>query len=185
MKAFNAILATLLLFAHCVSAPKTVDVEAAKAKSQAEREMIFKANEIIPGGYFTPYKVGGNGHSPDQLSPLFDAQYASAEAKSAYGSGNTFTIVSLVFGAAGGGLIGWNIGTASRGGDANSGLYIAGGASIVVGIIFGVIADSKYTAASRLYNNDLQRALDLAQKTSAIKPQEQFAHYMFAYQQSL
>lgn len=173
---------SLIFIAHCATAPKVVDTAALKAKSQAERAQAFKENEIVPGGMFTPYKVGENNLPGDALSPLFDAPYASAQTKSIYSSGETWNTFAIIFGAVGGGMIGWNIGTSSRGADANVALWVGGGVSIAASFIFAGVADSKFAAASRLYNNDLYKALDLQQKTSAVKPQEQFAHYTMSLQ---
>jgi len=173
---------SLSFIAHCATAPKVVDTAALKAKSQAERAQAFKDNEIVPGGVFTPYKIGANTLAGEALSPLFDAPYVSAHTKSIYSSGETWNTFAIIFGAAGGGMIGWNIGTSARGADANVALWIGGGVSLAASFLFAGAADSKFAAASRLYNDDLYKALDLQQKTSAIKPQEQFAHYSMSMQ---
>lgn len=182
-KSLTTLLA-LALVAHCATPPKMVDTAALKAKSQAEREQAYKDNQITPGGLFTPYKVGASPFAAESLDPLFDAPYAGQPAKDKFSSGKTLSTIGGIFAAAGGFMVGWNLGTAARGAETNAGLWAGGGASILIGFIFAGFADGKFTDASKLYNDDLYKALDLQQKTSAVKPQEQFAHYTVGLQQA-
>lgn len=183
MKKTTYLLALLsaTLLTHCITAPKAVDTQALKAKTAAEREAEYKYNAITPGNMFAAYKVGQAPYPAEMLSPLFNAPYVTAPTKDKYSAGNTWNTVGTVFAAAGGGLLGWNIGTSLAGRDANVGIWIGGGVSLVVGFIFGGIADGKYTDASNMYNDDLRKALDLQQKTAAVRPAEQFAHYTMSY----
>ena len=177
-------LLSLALIAHCATPPKMVDTAALKAKSQAEREQAFKDNQIIPGGMFTSYKVGASPFAAEALEALFDAPYTGQAAKDKFSSGKTLSTIGGIFAAAGGFMVGWNLGTAARGAETNAGLWAGGGASILVGFIFAGVADGKFSDASKLYNDDLYKALALQQKTSAVKPQEQFAHYTVGLQQA-
>ena len=176
-----AVFTAALFFVNCITPPKMVDVAGAKNKSVAERETEYKYNAITPGNMFAPYKVGEAQYPAEQLSPLFTAPYVGEPARDKYSSGNTWNTFATIFAAAGGGLIGWNAGTALAGREANVGIWIGGGASLVLGFVFGGIADGKYTDASKLYNDDLRKALDLQQKTAAVRPQEQFQHYVVSY----
>jgi hypothetical protein len=175
---------TILIFSYCATAPKPVDTFAMRNKPPYERGQIYSQNAILPGGFFTPFKIGDTGYNAEELSPLFDAPYTGPQAKDTYATANTWNLCASVFGAIGGGLLGWNAGTALGGGKAENGLWIGGGVSLGVAITFGIIASGKYADAAKLYNDDLMRALDLNVKTSAVKPQEQFAHYSLGLTQS-
>lgn len=175
---------TLAFIAHCATPPKIVDTQALKGKTAAEREQVYKDNAITVGGMFSPFKVGQAPFPGEALSPLFEAPYAGNQTKNLYSSGNTWNTVATIFAAGGGFMLGYNIGTALRGADTNVGLWVGGGATLILGFVFGGVAAGKYADASNLYNNDLFKALELQQKISAVKPQEQFPHYTVGMQQA-
>lgn len=154
----------LILLTNCITPPKAVDVDSTKTMSPAKRQQIFESNKIKEGGLFTSYQVGTESYAGEQLTPLFDATYASEDAKSKYSSGQTLNTIGSIFAMGGGFAIGWNLGTASRGQSAEPGLYIGGGVAILTAFVFGYFANENYAEASKIYNNDLLRALELDQK---------------------
>ena len=66
--------------------------------------------------------------------------------------------IAYVIGLAGGGLIGWQIGTNSAGGDANWTLAGIGAGLIAVGIPISLSVDKKKKQAVELYNSSLNSA---------------------------
>lgn len=190
---FSLLIVLLSLAAvNCVSLPAPaapVDVQAYKGKPQAEREKKYQESLIDSAG--SGYKINGAQLTAQQIHPLFSAGYVSEPTRSLFNSHSRWETTGTIFGAVGGGFLGWMIGL-----QLNSGLskrtkdslgpgyfWGIGGGSLAIGIVCAVVASNKLTAASQSYNEDLYKALELQQKTSfnPIPHHEQYAHHSFAW----
>jgi hypothetical protein len=74
---------------------------------------------------------------------------------------NTNMVFGTILGGAGGGLIGYPVGTALAGGKANWTLAAAGAFAILVSIPFSVAYNNHTTKAVRIYNEGIRQTTDV------------------------
>lgn len=75
------------------------------------------------------------------------------EALGLVNSARSLNTASQVFGAGGGALLGWNIGTELGGRDAEPSIWIAGGVLLVTGMTMDIMSRSKLNKAVVVYNS--------------------------------
>ena len=166
-------LVLIILFIGCTIkyAPKPElkkDVELDERQKQYEKYSITYTGNFFTGPAFTQDKIAY------KKEGIKDNIQLDEKAYSKFKNGSTMEIIGAIFGGAGGGCIGYYLGNSLAGGDPSNGLLIAGGASIVVGVIFAVIADGKYEESVTLYNKYLKNELNLSEeKISFNKPRRQ------------
>ncbi len=166
-------LVLIILFIGCTVkyAPKPElkkDAELEERKEQYEKYSIVYTGNFFTGPAFNQDK---NVYKKDGIR---DNLQLDEKAYSKFKSGSAMEAIGAIFGGVSGGCIGYYLGNSLAGGDPSNGLLIAGGASIVVGVIFAVIADGKYEESVTLYNKYLKNELNLSEeKISFNKPGRQ------------
>ena len=132
---FSLLIVLLSLAAvNCVSLPAPaapVDVQAYKGKPQAEREKKYQENLIDSAG--SGYKINGAQLTAQQIHPLFSAGYVSEPTRSLFNSHSRWETTGTIFGAVGGGFLGWMIGL-----QLNSGLSKSTKDSLGPGYFWGI-----------------------------------------------
>jgi len=102
--------------------------------------------------YYEGNVIEGNRLSHAKVKALMSD---NSEALKAYKTGYTFNTAGIVFGAIGGGLVGWEIGTRLDGNKGNKTLLISGLSSIGVGVGLALIGDANVRKSIKLYNSKL------------------------------
>ncbi|MFN8208257.1 MAG: hypothetical protein U0T82_12750 [Bacteroidales bacterium] len=74
-------------------------------------------------------------------------------------SAQTYNVVAAILGGAGGFMIGYPLGTAAGGGEANWKMATAGAGLVAICIPFGITASRKAKEAVRIYNSGLQGSI--------------------------
>ena len=157
-----------------------MDTDSWRNKTVRERAEGYGQNAIIMGGFFTPYEIGGKHYDLGAFDPLFDAPYVSEKTKSTYDWSNRWALVGTISLLSSLTMLLWNAGLAMGDNETRPGLWIGGSSAGLIAIISSFMTVRKYTQACKLYNDDLMRALDLQQRMSIIKPQEQFSHFLLS-----
>jgi hypothetical protein len=112
------------------------------------------AQKIEMEKVFGGYKFTQNGNLLT-MKDLVKTMESNQQAFDLIKKAQSNTTLASIIGFAGGGLIGWPIGTAIGGGDANWTLAAIGAGLIVVGIPFSSSANKKVKRAVELYNSSL------------------------------
>jgi len=117
--------------------------------------IIFcNAQEIEIEKTFGGYKYSQNGNQMT-MNDLVRTMEPNKEAYNLIKKAQSNNTLATIIGAVGGGLIGWPIGAAIAGGDANWTLAGIGAGLIVIGIPISSSANKKAKQAVELYNSSL------------------------------
>ena len=111
--------------------------------AQAQTPLTYYEGNVIEGTRLSNAKVKA-------------LMSGNSEALKSYNTGYAFNMAGMVFGIAGGGLVGWEIGTRLDGKKGNNTLLIAGLSSIGVGVGLAFIGDANIRKSIRLYNSKLR-----------------------------
>jgi len=110
---------------------------------QIEIKRVFGANI---------YKLDGKNLTMGKLAKTVET---NTEAFEIIKKTQTNRIIALIVGCTGSGMIGWQIGTSSRGGDANWAMAGVGAGLVAISLPISLRADKKIKEAVQLYNDGL------------------------------
>lgn len=102
----------------------------------------------------TKYRQDGALLQPMSMVPVLENY---PDAKGPAHTGRAFYYTGMVFGAAGGVMLGYPVGYALSGQEFNAPLFFTGVGVAAVGIVFGALADSKLAHAAETYNAALAK----------------------------
>lgn len=126
---------------HLVTTLLVLIMSAAFAQQQAlEIKKVFGGVKVMQGGQLL------------RMNQLHDIMKSNSEAFAVFKKAKSNNGVASVFGAVGGGLIGWPLGTAAGGGDPNWGLAGVGAGFILLAIPFGASSGKHMIKAVDIYN---------------------------------
>lgn len=135
--------------------------------SVAEREKLYADNTVNkvekPPKTLEPFKVGEKYYGLEGIEPIFSTPYTSDKTKGFRSKAATWNTFAGIFGAIGGGALGWNTGVLIGSGSKSAFYYpwlwgVAGG-GLVFGYLFGSFAGDNYEKAIASYNEDLKKVV--------------------------